>query len=92
MDVITIRHSGETVTVHEQRRVVSVSEPVYALDVTTGVMVGGVPYMGAYEATPSEYVQTFPTTLRTMNEDFVVRPIPSNYGRISYSGSVITVW
>ena len=91
MDVITIRRSGETVTVREQRRVVNVLQPVYALDVTSGVMVGGVPYTGAYEATPSAHVQIFPTTLKTMRQDFVVHPIPSNYGLITWDGSTLTV-
>ena len=85
MDVITIRHSGETVTVYEQRRVVSVSEPVYALDVTTGVMVGGVPYTGAYEADALFRPQVFPTALKTMRQDFLVHAInyteaPNDFG------------
>ena len=85
MDVITIRRSGETVTVQELRRVVSVSQPVYALDVVSGVMVGGVPYTGAYEADALFREQVFPTALKTMSQDFLVHAInyteaPNDFG------------
>ena len=90
MDVITIRHSGETVTVHEPRRVVGVSEPVYALDVVSGVMVGGVPYTGAYEADALFREQAFPTALKTMRQDFLVHAI--NYTEApNDSGVTVTI-
>ena len=51
----------------------------------------GRDYTGAYTATPSAETQTFPTRGKNMTEDFVVEPIPSNYGLITWNGSVLTV-
>ena len=48
-------------------------------------------YEGDYEATPSNVEQIFSTQYLRMTDNFVVHPIPSNYGLITYNGSVITV-
>lgn len=48
-------------------------------------------YEGPYEATPTSETQTFPTTAKLMTADFVVNPIPSNYGLIEWNGSVLRV-
>lgn len=48
-------------------------------------------YAGPYEATPTASAQTFPTTGKLMTADFVVNPIPSNWGLITWNGSTITV-
>lgn len=48
-------------------------------------------YEGPYEATPTQETQTFTTTARLMARDFVVNPIPSNWGLITWNGSVLTV-
>lgn len=53
---------------------------------------GGTPYHGEYEVTPSEEEQVLETAMKTLSQNVVVNPIPSNYGRISYNGSVITVY
>lgn len=50
------------------------------------------PYEGEYVVTPSEETQILPTARKRLEQNVIVEPIPSNYGRISYSGSVITVW
>ena len=60
-------------------------------DAVSGVMVGGVPYSGGYSVTPSEDVQVLQTSMRTLSNDVTILPIPSNYGLITYNGSVITV-
>lgn len=52
---------------------------------------GGTPYSGQYEVTPSESTQVLETAYRKMAANVVVNPIPSNYGRITYNGSTITV-
>lgn len=49
-------------------------------------------YDGDYSATPSEGSQTIPTALKLMAHDFVIQPIPSNYGRISWNGSTLSVY
>jgi hypothetical protein len=48
-------------------------------------------YDGPYDATPSNAAQTFATTGKLMTADFVVNPIPSNYGLVTWDGAVLTV-
>lgn len=48
-------------------------------------------YTGEYSAIPSQERQVFRTNGKRMGEDFVVEPIPSNYGLITWDGSVLTV-
>ena len=50
------------------------------------------PYEGEYLVTPSEFTQTLQTARKRLEQNVIIEPIPSNYGRISYNGSVITVW
>lgn len=52
---------------------------------------GGDPYGGAYEATPTQAEQVFPTSGKVLARDFVVHPIPQNYGLITYNGFNIKV-
>lgn len=52
---------------------------------------GGEAYTGAYEATPTQATQTFATSGKVMANNFVVNPIPQNYGLITYNGFNITV-
>ena len=57
-----------------------------------GRQVVNVPtYTGTYEVTPSDQTQTLSTNGKKMAADVVVNPIPSNYGLITWDGSVITV-
>lgn len=48
-------------------------------------------YHGDYSVTPTNQAQTLPTAGHTLRGDIVVEPIPSNYGLITYNGSIITV-
>ena len=48
-------------------------------------------YQGSYEFTPSSQTQYAPTAYMTCLGDIKINPIPSNYGLITYDGSVITV-
>lgn len=50
-----------------------------------------IAYRGDYSVTPSTQRQFLPTTNKTLSRSVVVEPIPSNYGLITYDGSVITV-
>ena len=52
----------------------------------------GMPYQGAYTITPGEEAQTIPTAGANLAQDIIIEPIPSNYGRIGYDGSVISVY
>lgn len=49
-------------------------------------------YDGLYSYTPSEAVQTIPTQNTTVSKNITIEAIPSNYGRISYNGSTLTVY
>lgn len=48
-------------------------------------------YEGEYTFTPSEETQTILTKNKYLEDNIVINPIPSNYGKITYNGSVITV-
>ena len=48
-------------------------------------------YDGEYEITPSTEEQILETADRTMMRNVVVKPIPKNYGLITWDGSVLTV-
>lgn len=49
-------------------------------------------YPGPYTVTPSEETQVLSTNTKVMAADVTINPIPSNYGRIVYNGSTITVY
>ena len=49
------------------------------------------PYEGEYEVIPSMETQILQTEGKRMLHDVVVDPIPSNYGLITWDGSVLTV-
>lgn len=49
------------------------------------------PFEGEYAVVPSEERQIIPTKGLRMTEDLVVAPIPQNYGRIAWNGSILTV-
>lgn len=48
-------------------------------------------YSGQTEVTPSEETQTLQTANRTVLQNIVINPIPSNYGKITWNGSTLTV-
>lgn len=48
-------------------------------------------YEGPYEISASDLPQILSTAGHIMTEDLTVRQIPSNYGRIEWDGSVLTV-
>lgn len=54
-------------------------------------LVGGEPYDGSYSVTPTIETQILPTSGKLLARDVTVDPIPSNYGLITWSGSILTV-
>ena len=48
-------------------------------------------YEGPYEVTPTQDTQILSTAMKMAVEDIVINPIPSNYGLITWDGSVLTV-
>ena len=53
--------------------------------------VGVEIYDGEYEFTPTEDTQTVSIENKMAVQDITINPIPSNYGRITWNGSTITV-
>ena len=49
------------------------------------------PYEGPYEVTPTQDTQVLSTAMKMAAEDIIINPIPSNYGLITWDGSVLTV-
>lgn len=48
-------------------------------------------YTGSYTVTPSAETQTLETAELYMTGNITINPIPSNYGLITWNGSVLTV-
>lgn len=48
-------------------------------------------YTGAYEFVPTSEAQTISIDHKLAEQDIIIGPIPSNYGLITYNGSIITV-
>ena len=48
-------------------------------------------YTGPYTVTPSQSTQTLYTNNRRATDNITIEPIPSNFGLITWDGSVITV-
>ena len=49
-------------------------------------------YEGAYDIVPAEIDREFPTEGMLLTQNMIVRAIPSNYGRISWDGTKLTVY
>lgn len=65
-------------------------------EVSAGGLIQGeltkpVKYNGEYIIIPSEYEQTVDTEDRYFTANIIVKPIPSNWGKISWDGSVMTI-
>ena len=59
---------------------------------TTTIKTSELPeYIGAVEVTPTNEPQVLSTRNTAVFSDITINPIPSNYGRITYSGGIITV-
>lgn len=48
-------------------------------------------YDGSYSFTPSDEEQIIQSRNLVMRQNITIAPIPNNYGRVSYNGSVITI-
>lgn len=64
----------------------------FELDVGTAIeTVSGQHYEGPTEVTPTEETQVLETQGLFMDQNITINPIPSNYGKITWDGSVLTV-
>jgi len=48
-------------------------------------------YQGEYDFTPTSERQFISITGMIADEDIIIEPIPSNYGLITWNGSIITI-
>lgn len=57
------------------------------------VVVAGLPaeYPGPYVVTPGNAAQTLPTAELLTTQNIIINPIPSNYGRILWDGTTMTI-
>lgn len=62
-----------------------------AFDVDFGTTPTQSDYDGPYEVTPTEQEQTLLTSDKVLAANVVVKPIPNNYGLITWNGSTIKV-
>lgn len=61
-------------------------------EIGTAIIVQNFPnYDGAVEFTPVDTTQTIATAGKVLSQNITINPIPSNYGKISWNGSVLTV-
>lgn len=83
-----------TVAESEQQFDLTVAEtniPIQ-IDVETPVVAGiAKEYEGEYDITPTNTAQVFSTEGKRCPHNFIVEPIPQNYGLITYNGSTIIV-
>ena len=64
---------------------------IVRLGTSQGVPIYPADYTGAYTVTPTQETQILPTEGLMMSHDVTVNPIPSNYGLITWTGSVLIV-
>lgn len=68
----------------------SISENINA-SISLPNTVGGQYYHGSYTVTPADEVQILETKNLQMTDNVTINPIPSNYGKITWNGSFLTV-
>lgn len=67
-------------------------KPLKLSQISTGGGGGARPhYHGQTEFTPTQTYQTAHTAGLVVDTDIVIEPIPSNYGKITWNGAVLTV-
>ena len=87
--VLKAKVSASNVTLHSK---VTDSKVVKRADVGASYTVISAPsYEGNYIFTPTEEEQIVPTEGTRLSQNIIINPIPSNYGRITWNGSVLTV-
>ena len=83
-----------TPVINPQKLSVSVSAPSVGADTGIPVVkeyVSVENYEGEYTFRPREEAQTIPVDVYSMKYDITINPLPSNYGKITYNGAILTV-
>lgn len=75
---------------------VTVAADPAVLGVSTGTPIAkeyveAPPYEGPLSVTPSAEAQILETAGKRVGENITIQPVPSNYGLITWTGSVLTV-
>ena len=52
---------------------------------------GGVPYTGDYEITPTEETQVLQTHGRILTKNITINPIPTDYGKVTWTSGHIRI-
>lgn len=81
-------------TLSDDRYTADIAEDAFNAELESEVNVYIVPgkrYGGKTTVTPSMETQTLETAGLVLDTNVIVNPIPSNYGLISWDGSVLTV-
>lgn len=84
---------GETwdATVVSEPSAIDVESETEEIDVTTGVVIGGVPYTGSYEVTPRVSEQVMPTRMKTMADDVTVHAVPYHSTSNESGGRTVSI-
>ena len=77
--------------VKEQTVRFRITSDKFILKATEGIPIYPETYTGETSVTPSEEEQILRTGGLYVTDHIHIDPIPSNYGKITYNGSVITV-
>lgn len=83
-----------TTTITPQRISVSVQPALVSVGFLAPIVrdyLDREPYEGEYEITPTDETQVLQTAGKWDRENITIKPIPSNYGRITWDGHTITV-
>lgn len=58
---------------------------------TLSIVAAAPPYVGPTEYTPTDTAQVVQVAGHTCGTNITINPIPSNYGRVTWDGSTLTV-
>ena len=59
--------------------------------VATVFKVDAEPYTGSYEVTPTAEAQELETKQKYMTDNIIIKPIPKEYGRITYTQDKVII-
>lgn len=83
-----------TVAVDQESIPLTIGTSAVQIEATIGAeyaMVSANTYDGEYEFTPTDEQQTIVTVNKLLLDNIVINPVPSNYGKIEWNGSYLTV-
>lgn len=67
------------------------SDSKFNVEMTTVIEVFPDAYEGQYQITPNAETQVLDTRRLVMIDNVTINPIPSNYGKITWNGSFLTI-